>query len=131
MGKFKGKLSLICFDCGEVRNFAAKCPHKNEGVMKGKKSPKKFNTQGKKQWFKKSFFPKEYSSSSKEDSDNEEEFNRRVIFMPKNNKKEAPDEEGDKEEMIEVEFQNERIKVIKALKSEKKHVNTLEDELKT
>jgi len=36
MGKFKGKIPLICFDCGEVGNFAAKSPHKNEVVTKGK-----------------------------------------------------------------------------------------------
>eukprot|EP00253_Pinus_taeda_P003186 PITA_03186 len=129
--KFKGKLLLICFDCGEVGHFAAKCPHKNEVVMKGKKSPRKFNNQGKKQWFKKSFFSKEDSSSSEEDSDNEEEFNGRVLFMAKHNKQEEPDEEGDEEEeMTKVEFQNEVIRVIKDLKAEKKHVNTLEDELK-
>jgi len=33
--------------------------------------------------------------------------------------------------MIEVEFQNEVIRVIKELKAEKKHINALEDKLKT
>lgn len=47
--------------------------------------------------------------------------------MAKHNKQEAPDEE----EMSEVEFQNEVMRVIKALKVKKKHVNVLEDELKT
>lgn len=52
--------------------------------------------------------------------------------MAKHNKQEAPDEEGDEEEeMNEVKFQNEVIRTIKNLKAEKKHVNTLEDELKT
>ena len=46
--------------------------------------------------------------------------------MAKHNKQEASDEEG---EMTEVEFQNKVIRVIKELKVEKKHVNTLEDEL--
>eukprot|EP00253_Pinus_taeda_P021838 PITA_21838 len=105
----------------------AKCPHKNEVVTKGKKSPRKFNKQGKKKWFKKSFFSKEDSFSFKEESDNEEEFKRRVLFMAKHSKQEAPDEE---EEMTEVEFQNEVIRVIKELQAEKKHINTLEDELK-
>ena len=62
MRKFRGKLPLICFDCGEVGHFAAKFPHKNEVVTKGNKSPRKFNKQGKKKWFKKSFFSKEDSS---------------------------------------------------------------------
>jgi len=52
--------------------------------------------------------------------------------MARHNKKEAPDEEGDEEEeMNEVEFQNEVIRVIKELKVEKKHVKTLADELDT
>ena len=88
--KFKGKIPLICFEF-----FVAKCPHKNEVITKGKKSPSKFNMQGKNKWFKKSFFSKENRSSSEEDSDNEEQFNGRVLFMAKHNKKEALDEEGD------------------------------------
>ena len=86
-GKFKGKLPLICFDCGEVGHFVAKCPHKNEVVTKGKKGLRKFNKQGKKKWFKKSFFSKEYISSSDEDNDNKEEINERVFSMAKHNKK--------------------------------------------
>ena len=58
MEKVKGKLPLICFDYGEVGHFAAKCCHKNDVVTKGKKSPRKFNKQGKKKWFKKSFSSK-------------------------------------------------------------------------
>lgn len=94
MGKFIGKLPLICFDCGEVGHFSVKCPHKNEVVTNGKKGPRKFNKQGKKKWFKKSFYTKEDSSSSKEDNDNEKEFNERVFFMSKHNKQEAPDKKG-------------------------------------
>ena len=48
MWKFKGKLPLICFNCGEVWLFAAKCPHKNGVVTNGKKGPRKFKKQGKK-----------------------------------------------------------------------------------
>ena len=84
--KFKGKIPLICFNCGEDGHFAAKCPHKNEVVSKGKKIPRKFNKQGNKKWFKKSLFSKEDSSSSKEDTNNKEEFKERVLFMAKHNK---------------------------------------------
>ena len=42
-GKFKGKLPLICFGCGEVQNFAAKCLNISDGNSKGKKGFKKFN----------------------------------------------------------------------------------------
>ena len=46
--------------------------------------------------------------------------------MAKHNNQEAVDEEGDEEEEItEVEFQNEVIKVIKELKAEKICSNTL------
>ena len=71
-GKFKGKIPLIVFEIGEVGHFAAKCPHKNEVLTKGRKGPRKFNKQSKKKWFKKSFFSKEDNSSSDEDSDNGE-----------------------------------------------------------
>jgi len=87
--KFKGKLPLIYFYCGEVGNFVAKCPHENEVVLKGNKGPRKFNKQGKNKWFQKSFFCKEYGSLSDEDNDDEEEINESVLFMDKHNKKEA------------------------------------------
>lgn len=47
-GKFKYKLPLICFGCGEVGNFATKCPNRIYVNSKGKKGIKKFNKQGKK-----------------------------------------------------------------------------------
>ena len=54
-GKFKGKLPLICFGCGEVGNFVAKCSNKSDGNSKGKKGFKKINKQGKKKGFKRNF----------------------------------------------------------------------------
>ena len=62
-GKFKGKIPLICFICGEVGNFIAKCPNKSDGNSKGKKGFKKFNKQGKKKGSKRKFLSKEDSSS--------------------------------------------------------------------
>ena len=88
-GKFKGKITLICFGCGEVGNFIEKCPNRSDGNSKGKKGFKKFNKQGKKKGFKRNFLSKEDSSSSNEDSDSEEEANERVLFMAKQNRQEV------------------------------------------
>jgi len=88
-GKFKGKLPLICFGCGEVGHFEAKCPNISGGNSKGKKGFNKFNKQGKKKGFKMNFLAKEDSSSSDEDNDSEEEANERVLFMAKHNKQEV------------------------------------------
>lgn len=88
-GKFEGKIPLICFSCGEVGNFVAKCLNKSDGNSKGKKGFKKFNKQGKKKGFERNFIPKEDRSSSNEDNDSEEEANERVLFMYKHNKQEV------------------------------------------
>ena len=80
-GKFKGKIPLISFGCGEVGNFTAKCLNRSDGNLKGKKGFKKFNKQGKKKGFKRNFLSKEDNSSSDEDNDSEEEANERVLFM--------------------------------------------------
>ena len=37
-GKFKGKLPLMCFGCGEVGNFEAKCPNKVMATQKKRKA---------------------------------------------------------------------------------------------
>eukprot|EP00253_Pinus_taeda_P022500 PITA_22500 len=84
IGKFKGKLPLICFDYGEVENFATKCPNKNEAVTNGKKGLRKFNKQGKKKLFKKNFFTKEYSSSPK----NIVPHLKKTVIMKKNSREE-------------------------------------------
>ena len=92
-GKFKGKLPLICFGCGEVWHFVAKCPNKSDGNSKGKKGFKKFNKQGKNKGSKRNFLSEEYSSSSDEESDNKEEANEKVLFMAKHNKQEVSNNE--------------------------------------
>jgi len=91
--KFKGKLPMICFGCGEVGHFSAKCPNISDGNSKGKKCFMKFNKLGKKKGFNRNFLSKEDSSSSDEDSDSEEEANERVLFMAKHNKQEVSNNE--------------------------------------
>ena len=87
---------MICFGCGEVGHFAAKCPNRTDGNSKGKKGFKKFN----KQVSKRNFLSKEDSSSSDEDNDREEESNERVLVMAKHNKQEIS---NNKEEGLTIE----------------------------
>ena len=84
---------MICFDCGEVGNFATKCPSRSDGNSKEKKGFKKFNKKIKNKGFKRKFLSKEDSSSSDEDNDSEEEANERVLFMAKHIKQEVSNNE--------------------------------------
>jgi hypothetical protein len=67
--RYRGKLSLICFNCDGIGYFSNKCPHKkkrnDEGYSKGKHSYKGRRTT--KKVFKKILCTKEDISSSNED----------------------------------------------------------------
>ena len=118
---------MICFGCGEVGHFTAKCPNRSDGNSKGKKGFKKFNKQGKKKESKRNFLSKEDSSSSDEDSDTEEEANEKVLFMAKHNKQEVSNNE---EEGLTIEqFSKEAIRLIKELKAENIRSNTIEEQV--
>ena len=123
----RGRLLAICFGCGEVGNFAEKCPNISDWNSKGKKGFNKFNKRGKNKGFKRNFLSKEDISSSDEDSDIEEEANERVLFMAKHNKQEVSNNE--EEGLTIEEFSKEEIKLIKELKAEKIHSNTLEEQV--
>ena len=30
LGKYKGKMPFKCFNCGKIRHFSSKCPHKKK-----------------------------------------------------------------------------------------------------
>eukprot|EP00253_Pinus_taeda_P013848 PITA_13848 len=105
----------------------AKCLNISDGNSKGKKGFKKFNKQGNKKGFKRNFLSKEDNSSFDEDSDSEEEANERLLFMAKHNKQEVS---NNKDEGLTIEeFSKEAIKLIKELKAEKIHSNTVEEQV--
>jgi hypothetical protein len=98
--RYRGKLSLICFNCNGIGHFANKCPHKkkrnNEGYSNRKQTYKGKRTI--KKDFKKRLCTKEDFSSSDEDevSDSEIEI---VLFMAV----EDSDKEDSEEEYEEAE----------------------------
>jgi hypothetical protein len=69
-GRYKGKFSLICFNCDGIGHFANKCPHKKNKRNDEDYSNRKQTYKGKrttKKDFKKSLCTKEDISSSDED----------------------------------------------------------------
>jgi hypothetical protein len=106
--RYRGKITLICFNCDGIGHFANKCPYKkkrnDEGYSKGKQTYKVKRTT--KKVFKKSLCTKEDISSSDEDEVSDSE-TKIVLFMAV----EDSDKEESKEEYEEVEKEIEEAKV--------------------
>jgi hypothetical protein len=81
-GKYKGKIPLICFNCGKIGHFANKCPYPKQEESDDErtfKDQKKRKTKDKRKFYKKkkTFFTQEDSSSSEESEEEEPE----LLFM--------------------------------------------------
>lgn len=127
MGKYKGMLPLICFNCDGVGHFANKCPYKKKKGNEEENDPKKKKQiqkgrRNKKKFFKKSLCTKEDSSSSDEDEINDSDIER-VLFM-------AVEDSVEEYEEAEVDYKEELMSGIEVIKREKKTNKSLQAELK-
>jgi hypothetical protein len=123
-GKYKGRIPLICFNCGKIGHVANKCPHPNqkenddERTLKNQKT--KTNNENKLYKKNKAFFTQEDSSSSEENEKDKPE----ILFMGIKNQYDS--HLGDEEEGN---FEEEILSVIEELGKTKKQNRVLRGEL--
>jgi hypothetical protein len=77
--KHKGKVPFICFNCGKVGHFVAKCPYKNKNKEEDSslKGYMKSKTENKRKFLKENLYSNEDNNSSDE-SDSE---TYKILFM--------------------------------------------------
>jgi hypothetical protein len=82
IGKYKGKIPLIFFNCDGVGDFSNKLPYKKNKINEEEMTLKKIQKgrRNKNKFFKKSLFTKEDNSSSNKYQSNNND-TERVIFM--------------------------------------------------
>ena len=102
--KYKGKLPLICFECGKIGHFASKCPYAkdqnsdNENSYKKNKGSQKYKKENNGKFAKSiNLYSKENNNSSNDgsDSDNDSE---KVLFLAMDAKEVTVDHDRSEEE---------------------------------
>jgi hypothetical protein len=125
IGKYKGKIPLICFNYGKIGHFANKCPYPKKEESDDErtlKNQKKTKTNNEKKFYKKkkTFFTQEDNRSSEENEEDELE----LLFM---GIKIQDDSHSEDEE--EVNLEEEILSVIEELRKTKKQNRVLREEL--
>ncbi|XP_043717565.1 uncharacterized protein LOC122665478 [Telopea speciosissima] len=138
-GKYKGKLSLKCFNCGGIGHFASKCPKKGKTVESDDEDtqPSKNSFKKKKLISKKNDTFKKKSSMTKEDDTFSEELievedsDDELMFMVlASNDHQEEEEKSDKDEESEAEdLETIFYTTLNELKIERKRSKMLEKQL--
>jgi hypothetical protein len=123
--RYRGKISLIFFNCDGIGHFSNKCPHKkkrnDEGYSNRKQTYKVKRTT--KKVFKKSLCTKEDISSSDEDEVSDNEIERDLFMAVEYSDNEYSEEEyeeaGEEYEEAEVDYREELFCAIKVIRREK------------
>ena len=104
IAKYKGKLPLICFECGKIGHFASKCPYAkdqnsdDENIYKKNKSSQKYKkVKNGRSAKSRNLYSKEDSISSDDDSDSDND-SKRVLFMATDTKEIIDDHDESEEE---------------------------------
>jgi hypothetical protein len=124
--KYKGKFSLICFNCDGIGHFADKCLHKKNKRNEEDYSNRKQTYKGKrtkKKAFKKRLCTKKDSSSSDEDEFSDSEIERFLFMEVEDSDKEDIEEEYEK---VGVDYREELLSAIEVIRREKKNMKTQE-----
>ena len=102
--KYKGKLPLICFECGKIGHFASKCPYAKDqdsddenSYKKNKSSQKYEKTNNGRSAKSRNIYSKENNNSSHDDSDSDND-SKKVLFLAMDAKEVIVDHDQSEEE---------------------------------
>lgn len=148
--KLKGKYPLICFKCGKIGHYAAKCPHKHDSDDEENSKRMVYKKKGfnKKNFFSKqdesdenefvviknkstNQFPHRKGGNEKSDEENDHARSQEVLFMAFTNDDDSRLEGNVNELLMSAIEENEKLRnKIISLKAENKETKRREDLLK-
>ena len=134
-GKYKGKLPLICFECGKIGHFASKCPYvkdqnsDDEINYKKSKSSQKFKKRNNGRSAKGRNLYSKGNNNTYDDDSNSDNDSEKVLFIAMD-MKEITEDHDDPEEEGEVDLEEKFISALEELHKERKKNMLLKKELR-